>query len=124
MTKDESPRNGAYPTDPTASTAHPPFANEYVVGDRVVGRILTDMHGDTLPLPDPDLLVHLQFRRFAGCPICNLHLRPVALRAEALAAVGVKEVIVFHSHADELIPNESDVPFPVIPDPNKKLYTE
>jgi hypothetical protein len=25
--------------------------------------------------PDSHHLIHLQFRRYAGCPICNLHLR-------------------------------------------------
>jgi len=31
-------------------------------------------------IPEPDGLVHLQFRRFAGCPVCNLHLRSFASR--------------------------------------------
>jgi hypothetical protein len=51
-------------------------------------------------------------------------LRSFALRSEEIAAAAIREVIVFHSSADELIPNESDVPFPIIPDPQKKLYAE
>jgi hypothetical protein len=82
------------------------------------------MTGELVSLPDPRQLIHLQFRRFAGCPICNLHLRSFALRKEEIAAAGIREVIVFHSATKELLRNEPDVPFPIIPDPDKKLYTE
>jgi len=104
----------------------PPEANvnRVIVGDRMQSRILTDMTGQPVALPDPRQLIHLQFRRFAGCPICNLHLRSFALRTQEITDAGVKEVIVFHSHAQELVLTESDVPFPVIGDPDKKLYVE
>jgi peroxiredoxin len=117
--QDETAHNGAHAAGPK-----PPFADRYITGDVVATRTLTDMKGEAVPLPDPHRLIHLQFRRFAGCPICNLHLRSFALRADEIAAAGVREVIVFHSYAEELKPAESDVPFPVIPDPQKKLYTE
>jgi len=121
---DETPHNGAHAADSNAAASKPLFADRYITGDVVAARTLTDMKGEAVPLPDPHRLIHLQFRRFAGCPICNLHLRSFALRADEIAAAGVREVIVFHSHAEELIPAESDVPFPVIPDPEKKLYVE
>jgi peroxiredoxin len=73
-------------------------------------------------IPDPERLVHLQFRRFAGCPICNLHLRSVVRRHDEIEAAGIREVVVFHSPAEEL--REYDLPFAVIPDPEKKLYAE
>jgi peroxiredoxin len=85
---------------------------------------LTDVRGDTVDVPDADggRLVHLQFRRFAGCPICNLHLRSVVRRHDELAAAGVREVVVFHSPADDLLVHAGDLPFAVVADPGKQLY--
>ncbi|MFF8278140.1 peroxiredoxin-like family protein [Streptomyces lateritius] len=73
--------------------------------------------------PDPARLVHLQFRRFAGCPVCHLHLRSVVRRYEEIAAAGVREVVVFHSPPEELRPHLDGLPFPVVADPDKLLYT-
>ncbi|MEV7615820.1 peroxiredoxin-like family protein [Streptomyces sp. NPDC089799] len=75
-------------------------------------------------MPDPEHLVHLQFRRFAGCPICHLHLRSVVLRNAEIEAAGVREVVVFHSPVEELRPHVEDLPFPVVADPAKRLYAE
>jgi AhpC/TSA antioxidant enzyme len=41
-----------------------------------------------------------------------------------LTAAGIREVVVFHSTLEELRKYESDLPFDVIPDPQKKLYRE
>jgi peroxiredoxin len=68
-------------------------------------------------------LVHLQFRRFAGCPICNLHLRSVAKRIDEVRAAGVTEVAVFHSRAETMRPFQGNLPFDVIADPERRLYT-
>jgi hypothetical protein len=38
------------------------------------------IHDRELAIPDPGRWVHLQFRRFAGCPVCNLHLQAFARR--------------------------------------------
>jgi peroxiredoxin len=67
-------------------------------------------------------LTHLQFRRFAGCPICNLHLREVAKRHAELVALGVQEVAVFHSEAETMRAYQGDLPFHVIADPQRLLY--
>jgi hypothetical protein len=66
----------------------------------------------------------LQFRRFAGCPVCNLHLRSIAQRHAELVAASIREVVVFHSTAAALLPHTHDLPFDVIADPNKELYTQ
>nr|WP_285733441.1 peroxiredoxin-like family protein [Kitasatospora phosalacinea] len=73
------------------------------------------------PVP-ADGLTHLQFRRFAGCPICNLHLRGFAVRHPQLREAGVREVAVFHSPADELRPYADGLPFPLVADPEQRLY--
>jgi peroxiredoxin len=65
---------------------------------------------------------HLQFRRFAGCPICNLHLRTMARRREDMTAAGIHEIVVFHSKAETMKPFQGDLPFDVVADPDKVLY--
>ena len=100
------------------------FDQQYVPGDRVIARTLTSITGDTVSVPDRNQMVHLQFRRFAGCPICNLHLRSFVTRNDEITAAGVREVIVFHSTTDELLRNEPDVPLAIIADPDKTLYRE
>jgi hypothetical protein len=92
--------------------------------DTVPYRDLTDLAGEPVQLPDPDRLVHLQFRRFAGCPVCNLHLRSIVARHDEILAAGIREVVVFHSPADELREHASDLPFAVVADPTKHLYRE
>jgi hypothetical protein len=94
------------------------------VGDKVGERKLTTISGTEVAVPLPDATVHLQFRRFAGCPICNLHMRDVARRHEEIADAGVIEVVVFHSAADELRRYQADLPFAVVADPDRRLYKE
>jgi len=83
---------------------------------------LTAVDGERVPVPDPGRLVHLQFRRFAGCPICNLHLRSVVQRHDEIVAAGIREVVFFHSPAEQL--RDYDLPFAVIADPDKRYYRE
>ena len=80
--------------------------------------------GGAVRVPDPRGLVHLQFRRFAGCPVCNLHLRSIVQRHAEITAHGVTEVVVFHSSDAELRPHVTDLPFAVVGDPRKRLYVE
>jgi peroxiredoxin len=68
--------------------------------------------------------VHLQLRRFAGCPICNLHVREVARRYAEIENAGVTEVAVFHSSAERLRQYQAHLPFAVVADPERKLYKE
>jgi peroxiredoxin len=93
-------------------------------GDSFSARELVAVSGQRIPIPDPKQLVHLQLRRFAGCPICHLHLRSFVKRKGEIAAAGIREVIVFHSPASELEPHVSDFPFAVIADPDRRLYAE
>ena len=77
-----------------------------------------------MSIPDADRLVHLQFRRFAGCPVCNLHLHSFNRSHKEIGAAGIREVIVFHSTAEGLRRYINDLPFAVIADPDKRLYVE
>jgi hypothetical protein len=50
-------------------------------GDAFPTLELTTSGGQVVTVPDPaGDYVHLQLRRFAGCPICNVHLRSIVTR--------------------------------------------
>jgi peroxiredoxin len=93
-------------------------------GDTIAPRVLTTIGSEAVPIPDPQRLVHLQFRRYAGCPICNLHLRSIARRHDSIQAAGIHEVAVFHSAAEDMLPHQGDLPFAVVADPERLLYAE
>jgi peroxiredoxin len=84
---------------------------------------LTAINGDSVAVPDPaGAWTHLQFRRFAGCPICNLHLASISAHLGDISAAGIREVVVFHSTPAELRKYQDDMPFAVIGDPDRTLY--
>jgi hypothetical protein len=61
-------------------------------GTVIDSRELMTTSGDTVRIPDPARLTHLQFRRFAGCPICNTHLQSIVARHHEIVAAGISEV--------------------------------
>lgn len=83
---------------------------------------LVAIDGSTVRVPDPLRTVHLQFRRFAGCPVCNLHLRSVVRRHDEIEAAGIVEVVLFHSPARELQDHARELPPTVVADPDRVLY--
>jgi peroxiredoxin len=85
-------------------------------------RELVTIHSEIVRIPDPRRRVHLQFRRFAGCPICKLHLRSIAQRHGELISAGILVVAVFHSSVEIMRRHEGALPFHVIADPERKLY--
>src|SRR5438552_10101835 len=93
-------------------------------GDVVPATTLESVTGGSIKLPDPNRLVHLQFRRFVDCPICNTHIANLRRRAHEIEAAGIKEVIVFHSSAKSIRSHQKDVPFVLVGDPKKALYKE
>jgi AhpC/TSA antioxidant enzyme len=104
--------------------AEPTVGRRLDTGTTVAPHRLESLSGDSVGIPDPDHLIHLQLRRFAGCPVCNLHLRSFVVRNNELTGAGVREVVVFHSTAEDLRKYQAELPFDVIPDPQKKLYAE
>src|SRR5699024_2148069 len=94
------------------------------VGEVVAPRELTTIGSRHVAVPAPDALTHLQFRRFASCPICNLHLRTTARRHDEILAAGIREVAVFHSTAQAMMPHQSELPFAAVADPEQQLYAE
>jgi peroxiredoxin len=94
------------------------------VGAHIRARDLTTIRSEHANIPDPNHLVHLQFRRYAACPMCNLHLRSISARHHEITAAGVREVVVFHSTETEMRKYQDGLPFHTIADPKKKLYVE
>lgn len=96
-----------------------------VEGHHIAPLELTNLQGEPVHVPDPSgLAVHLQFRRFAGCPICNLHLREMAARHDEILRARIRAVIFFHSSASAMLPYQGDLPFDCIADPDKTLYRQ
>lgn len=94
------------------------------IGAVLPPRELLTIHGQPVRIPDPERLVHLQFRRYAGCPVCHLHLRSIARRHDEILAARIREVVVFHSSAATMREFQGQLPFAAIADPQKKLYAE
>jgi len=95
------------------------------VGDIFPTLELTAASGQRVTIHDPGGgHVHLQLRRFAGCPICNLHPRSIVNRHDEIRSGGIWEVVVFHSTAKELAKHKGEMPFPLIPNPGRALYRQ
>jgi peroxiredoxin len=90
----------------------------------VPARNLEAIDGQSVTVPAPAGRTHLQFRRFAGCPICHLHLRTFAQRHNEVADAGITEVVFFHSPVKELRGYQSLLPFVVVADPRKEQYRQ
>lgn len=83
------------------------------------------IHGKPVRIPDSSVrYVHLQFRRFAGCPVCNFHLHSLSKQLAGLQAAGIREVAVFHSSREEMLNYQAELPFDCIADPSKALYRQ
>jgi peroxiredoxin len=104
--------------------AGPAAGSRLRAGQVFASRALATLVGSSVQIPDASMLVHLQMRRFAGCPICSLHLRSFTRRKVELERAGVREVVVFHSSAEELRKVHTDLPFDVVPDPSRRVYRE
>ena len=93
-------------------------------GAVVSTRELETIEGKSVSVPATAGRTHVQFRRFAGCPICNLHLRSFAQRHQEVADAGITEVVFFHSPVKELRGYQSSLPFAVVADPRRERYGE
>lgn len=99
--------------------------NQLKMGDEFPAINIMNIKDEEVVIPNSKVkYVHLQFRRFAGCPICNLHLQSFVKRNEELKQAGIEEVVVFHSPKESLLKFQSQFPFHVVGDPNKILYQQ
>lgn len=93
-------------------------------GQSVPQLAVKNIHGTEVLVPGSAPWTHIQFRRFAGCPICNLHLQSFIARHDEIVSAGIREVVIFHSRDEELLPYQGRFPFDVIGDPEKVLYRQ
>ena len=99
-----------------------PFMKRISVGDIIERRVVETIQSSHIDVPHPTRLTHLQFRRFAGCPMCNLHIHSFVQRSNELVALGIQEVAVFHSSKKAMLEHHAAAPFALIADPAKSLY--
>ena len=98
-------------------------ANRLHPGDRAPRIQTANTMGDGVEVPgEPGGLTHVQFLRFAGCPVCNLLLQPYIQRDSELRAAGIREVIFFHSDEKYIKAYHNQVPFDVVSDPGRRFY--
>jgi peroxiredoxin len=90
-------------------------------GEHLPQLSFTTLQGGALELPAAGL-VHLQFRRFAGCPVCNLHLQTFSRAHQRLRDEGVLTVAFFHSTTQQMKPYQGQLPFPCVADPARRWY--
>lgn len=92
-------------------------------GDAAPAIAASTIHGRVLRVPDPlPRYVHLQFRRFAGCPVCNFHLLTMGRRHAEIAAAGIRQLVFFHSSREEMLKYQAQLPFDCVADPGKKYF--
>ena len=95
------------------------------IGQQLPTFSVSTLQGDTLTIPSQQpRFTHLQFRRFAGCPICNFHLHSFLKGRAQIEAAGIGEVIFFHSSESELRKYQEHLSVAVIADPGKKFYAQ
>lgn len=93
------------------------------VGTLVQPESFTSIKGELIQLPDGrSEFTHVQFRRFAGCPVCNFHLHTMAKRQNELESQGIRQLVFFHSSAEEMLKYQAQLPFDCIADPQMQHY--
>jgi peroxiredoxin len=98
---------------------------KYRAGDIFPSMMVTTSRGIALNLPVADAaLTHIQFRRFSGCPICNVHIASLRKAKPELDALGIHEVLFFHSSQDDVANFHDDIPFDAVGDRQKRYYRE
>ena len=68
----------------------------------------------------------LSFYRYASCPLCNLRVHDLSRRHTAWQTQGMEMLAVFQSPPDKLrqYVGRQLTPFPLMPDPQQRLYTQ
>lgn len=69
-------------------------------------------------------MIFLAFMRYVSCPVCNYRFHELVQQYKNLQNAGYELIVVYQSEQDQLrayLANV-EVPFPVIGDPERKLY--
>ncbi|MEB3033379.1 redoxin domain-containing protein [Mycolicibacter sp. MYC340] len=100
------------------------MATQLASGAAVPSRRVRAVNGRQVNVPAKRGRAHLQFRRFAGCPICHVLLCSFADRYVEVVGTGITVVVLFDSPDAELRGYWSVLPFPVVADPDWVLYRD
>ncbi len=85
----------------------------------------TDLHSKPISLEQyKGHKILLSFYRYAACPFCNLRVHHMIRQQPEWERKGLKSIAVFHSPKSSILKNvgKQNPTFPIIPDPQKKLY--
>ncbi|MBC8346223.1 MAG: AhpC/TSA family protein [Candidatus Marinimicrobia bacterium] len=68
----------------------------------------------------------LSFFRYASCPACNLRIHELVQVYDKFQAQGFLILAVFESPKESILEYvaKDELPFPIIPDPSRKLYKQ
>ncbi len=98
---------------------------KYKAGDVFPRLTVTTSKGTALTIPVSGVrYTHIQFRRFAGCPICNTHIAALRRGKAQLDALGIREVLFFHSSNADVAAFHDDLPFDAVGDREKHYYRQ
>lgn len=99
-------------------------ASQLPSGATIPTRRLRAMSGNKVAVPATGIWTHVQFLRFASCPICHLQLCSFADRYQEVADAGIAVVVLVCSPDNELRRYQPLLPFPVVADPDWVLYRD
>jgi len=84
-----------------------------------------DISGKTIRLEDyKGNHTLVAFFRYASCPFCNLRVHNLIERYDDLRAKGIDVIAFFESPKESILKyaGKKPTPFPIIPDPERKIY--
>jgi peroxiredoxin len=96
----------------------------FEIGKKAPTFMAETLSGETIYLKDfINRPVLIKFYRFAECPVCNLHLREFIRKYDELEKEGLSVIIIYHSPKWRFEKSgKENLPFPIIPDPEKKIF--
>ncbi|MBX2842351.1 MAG: AhpC/TSA family protein [Flammeovirgaceae bacterium] len=86
-----------------------------------------DYLGNNISLADyKGKKVLLTFFRYASCPFCNMRMQLLIRNTEKLKNAGVEVLVLFASSSNQIkkYAGKQNPPFPILPDPNRKIYKD
>lgn len=95
--------------------------NKIIRGTQIEPMTLEDINGKKVNVPTLGRWTHLQFRRYSGCVICNLHVHELIERQQEIKAAGIQEILFFQSTTQYLQEQFSHKPVTIIAD-DKRFY--
>jgi hypothetical protein len=95
-----------------------------VRGAQIKPLVLQDIHGNKVNLPEAGRWTHLQFRRYSGCVMCNLHVQEIINRQAEIKSAGIHEIIFFQSSQAYLLEQFAEKPVTLIADAELRYYSE